>query len=365
VPSTWTYYLCDLQTDRVIGEFPMSSPTFGQKLNDIGDFSGTIQLGSDDIQVKDPLGSTTPAKTSVYVDQNGTLVWGGMVWERSYDKTNNTLEVKAKEFLSYYNRRKIRQTLAYTNTDQCSICRGIVSWAESQTGGSINMQYGTQLSGVGVSYTANSYDRLWVYEALGKIVALDGGPDHGVDAIWGPGPQPMKVYNVDWPQRGRGVAESQAVFTDQNVAPWSFDESASDMRTRSEAIGAGDGTATLIATATATDLIALGWPLLEDVDDHKDITDKALLDSLAAGDLATYSSVLGTWSLPVRTDIEPTLASYTVGDVIYLDVTGSGLLVPDQLVKAGRYAGYQRIIGTSVDPVSEVATLTLGPVTLT
>lgn len=108
----YRYYVTDLLTNNVIGEIPFSGVSFQRALSKAGSFSGQIPV----IEATSPLNLyevTMPGKTGIYVLRNGVCVWGGIIWSRSYDPSNKTLQVDGQEFISYLYHRAVWQTLYY------------------------------------------------------------------------------------------------------------------------------------------------------------------------------------------------------------------------------------------------------------
>jgi len=111
-PAEYRYYVADLLTNNVIGEIPFTGVSFERALSRAGSFSGEIPV----IEATAPLNlyeSTMPGKTALYVLRNGVCVWGGIIWSRSYNPMNKTLQIDGQEFISYLYHRAVWQTLYY------------------------------------------------------------------------------------------------------------------------------------------------------------------------------------------------------------------------------------------------------------
>lgn len=102
-------YLCaNLVTNQIIAEIPFTGVSYSQELNSAGSFSGHILLT--DIRETDlPIdAATTPSSVALYVERNGQLVWGGIIWSRTYDSQTQALVIGAREFESYYEHRVLQ-----------------------------------------------------------------------------------------------------------------------------------------------------------------------------------------------------------------------------------------------------------------
>ena len=101
-------YAYDLNTNTLITELPASGLSFDSRLNDAGSISFTLPISRPDVasRVK-PLMSYAGNPFAVYVDRNGTLVWGGIIWTWNYSRASGVLSLGGKEFLSYFAQRFI------------------------------------------------------------------------------------------------------------------------------------------------------------------------------------------------------------------------------------------------------------------
>ena len=103
--ATYRYLFADLLTNTIIGELPLTGVSFTQQLNQAGTFQGHVLLSALSANQFNVSNATIPAKCALYVDRDGTLVWGGVIWNRSYNSTSQQLSFSAREFESYLERR--------------------------------------------------------------------------------------------------------------------------------------------------------------------------------------------------------------------------------------------------------------------
>ena len=97
--TTYRYLLADLITNEIIAELPLTGVAFTQQLNQAGTFSGHLLLSGINSAAFNVDASTTPGRNGIYVDRDGVLVWGGVIWGRSYKSTEQILTLQAREFI--------------------------------------------------------------------------------------------------------------------------------------------------------------------------------------------------------------------------------------------------------------------------
>jgi hypothetical protein len=108
----YRYFLTDLLTNQVISEVPFKGVSYERANRRAGAFSGSIPF-LEATKGLDLYEATMPGRTGLYVMRNGVCVWGGIIWTRSYDVASRSLEVNGSEFMSYFYRRQIWQTIQY------------------------------------------------------------------------------------------------------------------------------------------------------------------------------------------------------------------------------------------------------------
>lgn len=336
---TYTYMFCDLRTDELLAELPLSGVTYSTELNGIGVLRGTIPYADETL----PLGpdtASTPGRTAVYVDRDGVIVWGGIVWTR--EPAGMGKQIQAAEFLSYYQQRYVKTTLStdtalITNTayvpdgqrlftDQKFIVWSLMQYAHAQTGGSIGIDTNLLTApghGINRAVSYFGFERPEIYKAIADLAAADDGFDFGVEVGWTPAannlpPTRYKRARTWFPRRGRTAAESGLVFAKggpaSSILKYDWPENGVAMATEVSGLGDGDGDGKLIKVAQNTDLLASGWPLLEAVTSYNGVVDAAQLQGLTNAELTARASAQTQPTFEVSADTDPEFGSYSVGD---------------------------------------------------
>lgn len=116
--AEYRYFAYDLLTNELLAELPLTGVSYGRSLRESGSFSGSITANENTFNLN-LYANTLPGKTALYVTRNGVCVWGGIIWTRSYNIVNKTLEISASEFTSYLYKRVLWKT--WSNAYQANI----------------------------------------------------------------------------------------------------------------------------------------------------------------------------------------------------------------------------------------------------
>jgi hypothetical protein len=348
-------------TNAILAELPLKAVTAGVRLNAAGSFQGDLYLqGNSANRIADLLSGTQPSRTALYLDRDGTLLWGGIIWVRGpYWASAPKLTLAGTDFFGYFFRRFLTATKTYAAADQLFIVRDLVNWAQAASGGNIGIIVGAEVSGRLVSRTYNSYDLKKIGDAIVELSAVAGGFDFAVDVAYNSSGLPTKTLRLSYPRRGQGQGMTGWVFDfPGNIIDYGWPEDGTTQATAIMATGAGAGAAQLLSTANRADLIAAGYPLLEAVVPYKDVTVQATLDDRASSDVNARAQVVTIPEITVRADMDPILGSYTQGDDCQIQIT-------DALRFPAGLSLLQRIVGYDITPPdagqAESVPLILGP----
>jgi hypothetical protein len=363
VATTYRYLIADLITNEIIAELPLTGVAFTQQLNTAGTFTGHLLLSGINTAAFNVDNSTVPGRNGIYVDRDGTLVWGGVIWGRSYNSAEQTLTLQAREFLSYFEHRRITQTVEFTQVDQLEIAKTLVEDAQDAAYGDIGIVYNTSgqtSSGILVDRVYYYYELKTVFNAVQDLSRQSEGFDFDIFVSYDPTTGvPVKAFNTYYPKIGEtynvnNPAALVFTFPAGNVIEYEYPEDGSIVANTVYALGAGSNEGKLISTAQQTELFTAGWPLLESQANYSDVTDVSVLDSLAAGQVLATAYPPITVKLTIPPYVDPVFGTYQVGDECRLVITDSRF--PQTLDTVFR------IVALSVQPGEdgpERATLTL------
>lgn len=124
--AEYRYFAYDLLTNQLLAELPITGVSYGRSLRESGTFSGSITANENTFNLN-LYANTLPGKTALYVTRNGVCVWGGIIWTRSYNIVNKTLEISASEFTSYLYKRVVWKTWSNAYQASATVASGVVN----------------------------------------------------------------------------------------------------------------------------------------------------------------------------------------------------------------------------------------------
>jgi len=366
--TTYRYLFADLLTNVIIAELPLTGVSFGSQLNQAGSFQGHILLSGIDTVGFNIIDATIPTKCAIYVDRDGVLVWGGIIWNRSYQSSNQVLSINGREFESYFEKRRITSNQVFTNIDQLTITQNLISLAQGVTYGNIGVQVGVETSGVLVSRTYYDYEKKTYYSALQDLSRAENGFDFNIDVAYDGSGAPTKTLTLGYPRIGTTYSASNPSallfeFPSGNIIEYEYPEDGSLVANTLYALGAGSNEGKLSATYQDTTYLTAGWALYEEQANYSDVTDAAYLAQLAEGQVIAVSYPPTVIKIVVPAYVNPIFGTYSIGDGARLRITDERF--PATGVGTAIQAGLDeiyRIVGIEVQPGEngpERVTLTL------
>lgn len=356
--ATYTLLACDLMTNAVLAELPLRTFDYEARLNDPGAFNGAMALGDARISAIDPMGSTQPGRTALYIDRDGVLVWGGIIWKRKWQSSSQMLTFQGAEFLSYFAHRYIVDDQDFSaGVDQLTAAQQLVTYAATKSGGNIGITVPATTSGVFTTAVYKGYEYRSILKELKTLSSPATGFDIAIDVAYDVNGIPTKTFNTLYPRRGVTAPTSGLMWEHPgNIYDYDWPEDADRMADTVYGIGAGQPPTLLASAASAPGLITAGYPLLEAIVTDKQIGVQGILDAFTAGAQVAYQNPVVLPALTVSPSLDPGIGSYRTGDEARFRVTDPRF--PNTLDTSYRIVGYR----VSVDDRGlEKVALTLGP----
>lgn len=320
----YRHLVADLLTGTIREEIPFSTVKYSHVLNRPGAFAATLPLR----HPKATRANLDPGRTAIYVERNGVIVWGGILWTAKASVDSSTVDVGGEGFWSYFRRRLIRTTKAYAAADQCFIARDLVTYAQAQAGGDMGVVVGAETSGVLRDRTYWHYERKNIGEAVEQLAAVQGGFDFNIDVSYVAGVI-TKTLQVQYPRRGRATA---TVFElGSNIEGLDQEIDATRQANIIDGLGAGEGDDMLITTVSDLSL-APPYPLLEDVVTYKDVSVATTLQLASLAQLVARSTPVERLpTLLAHAGPDTVIGSFITGDTIAVRGTAGFLSVNEQM----------------------------------
>jgi hypothetical protein len=314
--TQYRYLFADLLTNQILAELPLTAVSFSQQLNTSGSFTAKLQLVN--AANSNAIAATIPARTAVYVDRDGVLIWGGVLWSREYSSKDQSLTLLAGEFESYFEHRRITADAVFAGADQLTAVQSIVNTAQTATNGNIGVVVGVETSGVTVNRTFYGYEYKTVFAAIQELSRSSTGFDFNIQVYYDSNGNPAKLLRLGYPRYGKKYSATSISSTvlelPGNAIDYTWPEDGSLAANYLYALGAGPNPGKLTYTAIDGSKIAAGWPLLEDQANHSDVSDPTLLAGLGNGQVAVISYPPTTIKITIPAQADPILGSYEVGD---------------------------------------------------
>ncbi|MEU9014238.1 hypothetical protein AB0D12_31615 [Streptomyces sp. NPDC048479] len=320
---------------------PLTDLEYGPELNGPGSLSGKLspRLLSELPTLADP------GTTCIYVEEDGQLRWGGLVWD--VRSRGNELTIEAASWSSYLQSRhdvdgELGARGPYTNADPCNVIRDIWAYAQSVADGDLGVTVDATTSTAKVGTTADPlHFNWWENTVLGDqvddLVAADATPDYTCDVAWNTGrTDVIKRIRLGWPRLGArrtdiSFSSGVNIIEDPEIA-LQGDQYAQVVI----ASGSGDGR----AKRRAISAVRNGRLRLEHVLDLPDIKGTDILASRAQAERAWRQNLGAVDEITIRDTRSAPFGSWQVGDDVYTRIHNAWT----------DYTGWCRITGWTVKP---------------
>jgi hypothetical protein len=367
IATPYRAIFCDLLTDRTIDVLPLTQVSFDDYIGKPGSLDGTVPLPNSALAAR--ARRMQEGRTAVYVERDGELWWGGIIWTRTLQSDDQgvlTLGLQAATFDSYAGRRIIRplpqlgkKTLEFDNADQFDIVRGLWDYMKQTPGGDVLVSYDTGESGVLTSAVWNDGDETVVSDAIDQLAGTDTGFEYHVvvyrDPDTGQRVRRLQFGRVDPADTSPTAkvakirADGADLLFDQPGGiltyslPYDGTRGGTAARARGADISSDSSTESgpiISGEVVATDLITGGYPRVDLSSDHGTVTDPNLLGPLATAELAVARGSVMIPDITVRLD-----------DLVPPEMLGrtARVRIRDAWFAEGLDARY-RIIGVKVTP---------------
>lgn len=299
--ASYRYLFYDIMSQTPTIELPLYGTNFTRQLNRMGNGTFSQKLDVEGLSNADIIDGTMPGRTEMYVERNKRLIWGGIVWSRTWQEQSKSLQFSSQTFESWLFSQAIEEALAYTDEDQRNIVRELITHMQAK---SIYSDIGIVVPDAFSDNVVRTVDfstyEGWTYgRAIDYMSEYDEGLDWTIEVAWGDDNKPTKRLRVN-DVLGRSLSDTSLVFDyPGNIKNFWWPESAAKGAVTVLGRGKGEGSEAIHSKYTHSDLLALGYPDIQRFYDNKDTSVQATLDSQtkAEADLLKVPAVVPTFEL--------------------------------------------------------------------
>lgn len=177
-----------LTGDILHWNLPLTGVECGPELNGPGSLNATLEPGLE----QETAELLDPGNTLIYVERNGSLVWGGILWRA--EPQGATYPIEAAGFGSYPHRRydlhgNLDGRGPYIDADPCQIIRDVWTYAQAQPDGDLDVVVDDTKSEAttGTSktpYTLPKTEARNLGEVIEEMADVDDGPEWTETVTW-------------------------------------------------------------------------------------------------------------------------------------------------------------------------------------
>jgi|GEM_PF-845355 len=330
----------DLLTGRITTDLPVSSLTWGMRLNDGGTIEVGLKPSAKELAGIDIKAATAELKQFIGVAVGDTILEAGPAGKGSYDPKAETFKVPASGIWSIFDKRKAlnwTQILAGTPITETyisivsktlgSIAAELVRISiQDNPDGQLPIVLPAQVAGIN-ERNYQGFSLSWTGEMLRNLTGVQNGPDIRFRPRYKGGDRQfvewvMETGSADQPllqQSGDDLVWDTSTPR-SGVTGFGADTDGSRLASRVYQPGSGTERDMKLATASSRVLLDAGYPYTEADVGAKDVEDQGILQANADQLLDAGSGTWEQWSLTVRADQAPMLGSYRPGDWARINV---------------------------------------------
>lgn len=281
---TYRYYTTDLLTGAILADVELYGVFVSKYLSRAGTFNGTVKLTEDPVFNALTLEATEPGKTALYMMRDNALVWGGIIWSRTYSDVSRAVQLAGQTFESYFDHVVFENHFVQQKVNQELIFQNMVNQLQTD---SVDLDF--QMAALPTTNMPRTvlipgYEYHYATDALTQLVGVDNGLEYTIDVTPGPQPdQPIKTIRLGYPQLGVADPSLAYDFPGSVVHYW-MPENAANSGAKFAALGYGSGDKITRAVATDQNTLDAGYPAWWIVNQYSTIADLGIIQDKVAAD---------------------------------------------------------------------------------
>lgn len=331
------YVFADALTGQIIDEFPLFSTRLSQSV-DTGEFTGFLSLDMSGIDNEQVVSATVPGRTFLVVESENAVLWGGLLWSRTYQSQAKELQLYAKTLDQYPAKRIIHDDWSFTSADPRNIFLAL--YRDMQLDAySIQVTVPSDFTTANpISFAVDGAEMKTYRTVFDQLsTAADTGFEWTID--WARvGNVYTRSLRVGSPL-GSPLSDNSIVFEyPGNILNYWRNDTVAAGGTNIFGVGAGEGDSMLVAEVEWADLLSGGFPRMEDQVSFKDVEDLTVLTGLTRTQAGIYKVPQPVYTVQMKADREPAFGDYGLGDFCKLVIkdplhTSPGTTFPTRILK--------------------------------
>ncbi|GAB2468453.1 hypothetical protein GCM10027187_40810 [Streptosporangium sandarakinum] len=300
----YEYVLYDWDSHLPLDSLPLQNVSFEVTLGGGGTLSADIPLYDAAYTIGRVAAATRPERTMIMVYRGEQLVWGGRIIDpQDYDSETGVLKVTAEEVVGIYGHRYV----AFTGPRIATVADTEVTWLLEHASAAADRRWltfeGVAGSGTPVDreYRAEDFER--ILDKAAEVAAAPGGFDWWVKPSWdATADRPrfvLRRINRDTPPDTGLTLEFPG-----NVRRFKRSTRRGLVTRTWGQLRRPDG-GVMLSSVTRDDLLADGWPLIEEAWQFDGLTSQAALDAETrrASDASAGAKQLFEFDLAITSDV--------------------------------------------------------------
>jgi hypothetical protein len=306
----YRFFSTDILTGTVQAELPLYGVWLTRKLCEAGSGTGTYKLGTGLFNDAELLKGTTPGKTAMFVERDGTIIWGGPIWSRTWAEDSKTINLTAQTYESIFEHVALEQDFVKQGIDQMQIFKDMIDAIQNQAHNDFGIETDEMpvVSGVNRTVLIPGYEFHMASDVVEQTVNVEEGFDYTIDLLPGVLPDTVrKVVRAGYPQLGSREQSNMAVYDfPGNIANFWWPESATRSGVKFAALGKGEGLGAPRIVRFNARLLNDGYPGWWYVKAWKGVDQVSQLDELLGEEMRIYSTPVSAPTFELKSDEVPT-----------------------------------------------------------
>jgi len=340
--ADYRYYFGSLRSPGVIAEIPLYGVYMDMEMNVGGNFNGSFQLDQSGLfsstkRNSDMLDATIPGFSFIYVEREGTVIWGGYVWSRTYQSQSKDVQLFGQTFEMYPDNQLIDADIDFTGEQRnvfCQLWNTMQSKPERNLG--ITIPPATFTTLVTTEVAALATDAKFYGELMSQVADSSTGFDWYIQCSR-VGNDYIKNLVIGYPTLGANDGDPIFEYPGP-ITNYYQTEAMADAGTNFLVTASGDGSNMITGIASDPTLFTQGWPRWDRIIAGKDIGTEAIAQAIANQQLAMRRPPKTTIKATMKAgDQVPDFGSWGLGDtvrVVIKDARNSTALdFPGRIVK--------------------------------